>query len=454
MIATIKPRKKEAKMAIKDIIVMSKTELKRLYLVKKAIAGEVSQVEIAEALDLSERQIRRIVKRVKEKGDEGVVHGLRGVESNRRYDEVFKGKVIGIYKKKYGDFGPTFASEKLDGLEETKLSKETLRKWLMSDKEIECVWQRKGRKHRRWRERKAHRGEMLQMDGSVHDWLEGRGLKCVLMAYIDDADNEVHARFYGYEGTKPAMDSFRRYIRKYGIPNSLYADGHTTYRSPDKLTIEEELAGKAKSQTQFERAVGELGVKIIPAYSPQAKGRIERQFRTFQDRLVKELRLHGINSIEEANEFLKTYLPIYNKKFGVIPREKADLHRRVPKGINLDRIFCIKTPHVLRNDTTVVHETKLYQVKDKTKAKKVTVEEQINGTIKIYAGKDRSLRYQEITRIPEKKEKKIRKPEIKLASLPKKKYIPSADHPWRSFKFGRSSKAVNGQAVKPLAGQF
>ena len=441
-------------MAIKDIIMMSRKELKRLHLVKKAIAGEVSQIKVAEALDLSDRQVRRMVKRVKEKGEEGVVHGLRGVVSNRRYDEGFKGKVIEIYKSRYGDFGPTFASEKFEEVEEIKISDETLRKWLSADKDIECVWQRKGCKHQRWRERKGHRGEMVQMDGSIHGWFEGRGPKSVLMAYIDDADNELYARFYDYEGTKPAMDSFRRYIRKYGVPHSLYADRHTTYRSTDKLTIEEELAGKEKSQTQFERAVGELGVKIIPAYSPQAKGRIERQFKTLQDRLIKEMRLKGISDVDGGNEFLKEYLPEYSKKFGVIPREKADLHRPVSKGINLDRIFCIKTSHVLRNDATVVHETKLYQVNEKTKAKKVTVEERIDGTIKIYAGKDTSLRYTEITRLPEKKEKKIRKPEIRLASLARKKYIPPKDHPWRKFKYGCKAKRFILEGNKPLDASF
>lgn len=437
-------------MAGKDIIIMSKQELKRLCLIKEVIKGKVKWREAAEILDLSIRQIGRIIASVKVFGDKGVIHKLRGIESNRRHKDEFNKRVIEIYKNKYGDFGPTFASEKFEDIEGIKLSKETLRKLLRGNKEIDCVWQRKGRAHRRWRERKAYRGEMVQMDGSIHDWFEGRGPKCVLMAYIDDADNETYARFYGYEGTKPAMDSFRRYIRKYGIAHSLYADRHTTYRSTDKLTIEEELAGKVKSQTQFERAVGELGVKIIPAYSPQAKGRIERQFRIFQDRLVKELRLKGISNIEEANKFMKIYLPIYNKKFGVIPREKADLHRTVPEGINLDRIFCIKTVHVLRNDSTVAHDSKLYQVKDKTKAKKVVVEERIDGTIKIYDGKDKRLRYNEITRLPEKKEKQKRKLEIKFGRLPKRKYIPPADHPWRKFQYGLKDRRLIRQGIKPL----
>jgi len=421
--------------AIKDIIIMSKKELKRLYLVKKAIAREVSQIKIAEVLDLSDRQIRRIVKKVKEEGDKGIVHGLRGVESNRRYSEGFKKKVIEIYKKKYKDFGPTLAIEKFEELEEIKLSAETLRKWLCADKAIECMWQRKGRKHRQWRERKFHSGEMVQMDGSRHDWFEGRGPECVIMGYKDDASSEVFARFYEYEGTFPAMDSFRRYTRKYGVPQSLYADRHTTYCSKDKLSIEEELEGKTKKATQFERAVGELGVRMIPAYSPQAKGRIERQFRTFQDRVIKEMRLKNISNIEDGNKFLEYYLPIYNKRFSVLPREKLDFHSPLPKGINLDRIFCIKEQRVLRNDFTVSYEGKLYQVYDKIKAEKVSVEELMDGSISLYC-KDKRLKYKRIEYLPKKKIETVKKPKTGVIDKASKQWIPPKNHPWRSFRIG------------------
>lgn len=292
---------------------------------------------------------------------------------------------------------------------------------------------------------------MVQMDGSEHDWFEGRGPICVIMGYIDDASNEVYGRFYEYEGTLPAMASFRGYIRKYGIPDSLYADRHTTYHSKDKLTIAEELEGKTKKETQFERAVGELGVKIIPAYSPQAKGRIERQFRTFQDRLIKEMRLRRINSIKEANEFLKYYLPIYNKRFGVISEGKANLHSPITKGINLDRILCIKTERTVRNDSTIKHNKKLYQIEEKTKAKKVTVEERINGTMKIYARDDKSLRYREITSLPKKKRSDKIEVKMTLKSLPRKKYIPPLDHPWRTYRNRWGRQELKQKDIKPLA---
>jgi len=416
--------------ARKDIIIMSREEVKKLNIIRQVIGKKIKWKEASSFLEVSMRQIARLVNRVKTFGEEGIIHRLRGKPSNRRCDE--KEKILKLYKAQYEGFGPTLASEKLFEIDQIKISDETLRKWLGADKEIEYEWQRKGRKHRKWRERKSHCGEMVQMDGSHHDWFEGRGLDCCLMGYIDDAASRVYARFYEYEGTIPAMDSFRRYIRKYGIPHSLYTDRHTTYQSTGKLSIEDELAGKRKPETQFERAIGELRVTIIPAYSPQAKGRIERQFRTFQDRLIKEMRLRKIASVEEANKFLEYYLPIYNKRFSVVPREKADLHLPVSKGVNLDRILCIKTNHPLRNDFTVVHEGAWYQIVEHTKCKKVFVEERVNGSIKIYAG-NKSLQYKQITEIPNKKYQREKKSEIKLDGMPKKKYIPPKDHPWRQF---------------------
>jgi hypothetical protein len=415
-----------------DIIIMSRKELKRLHLVKKAIAGEVRQVEVAEVLGISDRQVRRLVKQVEEEGDTGIIHGLRGKRSNRKYDEGFKDKVIELYRRKYEGFGPALACEKLIEKEGKKLSDETLRKWLKSEGEWE--WERKGRAHRQWRERKEHCGAMVQMDGSHHDWLEGRGPWLVLMAYTDDATGRVYGRFYDYEGTKPAMDSFRGYIRKHGIPQSVYADKHTTYQSWEKLTVEDELAGKEKADTQFGRALKELGVRLIPAHSPQAKGRIERLFKTFQDRLVKELRLKGIKTKEEANRFLdEEYLEKFNDKFCVMARGRADLHRKVSKSIKLERIFCIKEQRVLRNDFTVIYENKLYQVHDRIRAGKVTIEERIDGSLCMYCG-DKGLKYKQIEALPKRKTEVVRKP--KAVFLAGKQWIPPKDHPWRNFKVG------------------
>jgi hypothetical protein len=249
------------------------------------------------------------------------------------------------------------------------------------------------------------------------------------MGYIDDARGEAFGRFYPYEGTIPAMDSFKRYIRKNGLPMSVYLDKHTTYKSTAKPTIEEEL-NNTGALSEFERALKELGVKVIHANSPQAKGRIERLFKTLQDRLVKEMRLRGIRTIEEANGFLEEYLPVYNKRFTVCAKGKDNLHRPLCKEVDLDGILCIKTERRLRNDFTVAHNNKLYQVKDHLHTSKVIVEDRLDGSLRI-TYKDRVLKYREITERP-----RPITPTSSTANV-RKPPIPEANHPWRMFKYGR-----------------
>ena len=264
------------------------------------------------------------------------------------------------------------------------------------------------------------------MDGSKHDWFEGRGPECVLMAYIDDTTNQVYGRFYTYEGTLPAMDSFKRYIKKYGIPMSIYFDRHTTYKSPSEPTIEDEING-TEPLSEFGRALRELGVERIHAYSPQAKGRIERQFRTLQDRLIKEMRLRGISTIEEANTFLEeSYWANYNKKFMVKAQHKGNLHRAIPRGLITDRILCIRTEHTVRNDNTIAHDKKLYQLQEAfPKNAKVRVEERVDGTMLIIY-QDRRIKYSQIQARPERMHQDKRKPRRKVS------HSLSADHPWRA----------------------
>jgi transposase-like protein len=417
--------RKGGEMAGKDIIMLNQRELRRLHVIHKALDETLKQAEAAEILSLSDRQIRRIIKKVRLEGDAGIIHKARGKLSNRRLPKKVKDKVIKFYRKKLKGFGPTLASEKLLEMEGIKINEDTLRKWLIETGDWEKV--RKSRKHRQWRERKHHLGEMIQIDGSHHDWFEGRGPKCVLMGYIDDATGKVFARFYEYEGTMPAMDSFKQYVKKYGIPIRAYLDKHMTYKSPKKA----EFPGYDEEPlSQFERAMKELGVKVSHAHSPQAKGRIERLFRTFQDRVVKEMRLKGIKTIEEANKFMVSYLPLYNEKFAVKAKEKGDIHRDIPKGMNLDRMLCIKTERTLRNDFTIAHRGKLYQIQGKIKTKKVIVEERINGTMAI-THNDTFLKFNEITERPEKQKMKPRLNEKK------KRCTPPADHPWRKFNINR-----------------
>jgi len=411
-------------MAGEDMIMVRQGELKRLHVIRKVLERVIRQVEAAEILSLSGRQIRRIVKRIRSEGDRGVIHKSRGRPSNRRIPHKIKDRVIRLYRAQYKDFGPTLASEKLLERDRIEIRDETLRRWLIEGGD----WKksRKRGRHRQWRERKHHYGEMVQMDGSHHAWFEGRGGPCVFMSYIDDATGKAFGRFYEYEGTIPAMDSFKRYIKKNGLPMRVYLDKHSTYKSTAKPTIEDELNDVAPL-SEFERALKELGVEVSHAHSPQAKGRIERLFRTLQDRLVKEMRLRGIRTIEEGNQFLEEYLPLYNKRFSVWPKEKDDFHRSLAKGMNLDAILCIKTERALRNDFTVAHNRKLYQVEEMIKASKVMVQDRIDGSM-IMIHKGRALRFKEITERPPREKKEP------IVVRRRKPYIPPTDHPWRRFK--------------------
>jgi len=407
-------------MAGKDIITMSQKELKRLHIIHKVIDKRLKQIDAAKLLELCTKQISRLVRKVRQEGDKGMMHKSRGALSHNATPEKKKDKIISLYKEKYNDFGPLLASEKLFEIDKLRISDETLRNWLIT----EGLWikNRRHKKHHKWRERKHFFGEMIQIDGSHHDWFEGRGPKCVLMGYIDDANNNVFARFHEYEGTFPFMDSFKRYVKRYGIPCSIYIDRHSTYRSPKKPTIEDELENR-ESLSEVERALKELSVEVIHARSPQAKGRVERLFRTFQDRVIKEMRLKGIKSIEEANKFLSYYLSIFNKRFSLESLEKGDLHKPLTKDIDLDSMLCIKTKHALRNDSTVAHDKQLYQIIDSINAKELTVEERISGKILItHNGK--ILKYKKINNRPVRKETK--KPYIFKI---KKVWRPPMEHP-------------------------
>ncbi len=424
-------------MGREGIIMARPKELRKLHIIQRVLEKEITQGEASEILRLSSRQIRRIVKRVRREGDRGVIHRSRGRPSNRRMPDEIRDKVIGLYRSEYGDFGPRLASEKLEERNQVEVHEETLRLWLLESGD----WKkrRKRRGHRRWRERKHHFGEMVQIDGSHHDWFEGRGPGCVLMGYIDDATGKAFGRFYDYEGTIPAMDSLKRYIRKYGLPLCVYLDRHTTYQSNAKRSMEDAL-NEEVPLSEFERALKELGVEVIHAYSPQAKGRVERLFGTLQDRLVKEMRLRGIRTIQEGNDFLRHYLPLYNRRFAVRPVKGNDLHRPLPKGLDLDSILCMKTERTLRNDFTVAYHGKRYQIEEKTRASKVTIHEHMDGSMKMIY-RDRALRFKEIKTGLRKQEKEP------VREGRRKPPIPPANHPWRrGFKFG-NHKHERGNAI-------
>lgn len=419
----------------KDILMMTREEIRRYQIIRKALEREINQQEASEVLRLSDRQVRRIVKRVKIEGEAGVIHRLRGCSGNRSIKASFKEKVLKLYRSCYEDFGPTLASEKLFQRDGLKVNDETLRLWLIK----EALWKDRPRKQRKalsWRQRKDHLGEMVQLDGSHHDWLEARGPKLVLMGYIDDAISRFYGKFHSYEGTMPAMDSLKGYIKRYGIPKSIYLDRHSTYKNNKKYAYTDWPFRDKEELTQFGRAASQLGIELIYAQSPQAKGRVERVFKTLQDRLVKELRLENAKTCQEANEVLERYLIGFNKKFEVVAKRKGDLHRPADKRIALDDILAVQTERSLRNDRTVLHNKRWYQVLNKTRAKHITVCDYLNGRISIKQGNN-NLNYKliegPVSRV------KLKAPQIKTRL--RKRYIPPKDSYWRiGFKLPGSLK--------------
>jgi transposase-like protein len=410
-----------------EILTMKRSEIKRFAIIEKVIKKELKQIEAAEVLGISDRQVRRLVIAVRARGEAGIIHGLRGKESHRKISNKIRDKILRLCRGQYEGFGPLFAAEKLKERDGITVSKETLRQWLIKD----GLWQVKRggkKKHLQWRERKAHHGQMLQMDGSHHAWLEDRGPVLALMGLIDDATGQVSARFYEYEGTIPAMDSLKRYIQKHGIPASVYLDKHTTYKSSAKETIEEELEDR-KPLSQFEKACAKIGIEVIHANSPQAKGRVERLFRTLQDRLVKELRLANVKTLNEANVELEKVLISFNKQFSVTPRELGDLHRKVPSGVRLNEVFLIETSRTLRNDNTIAHQKQWYQISTPTRVKKVVLQEHLDGSLRI-VGNGKNLEFKRI-----KQPSREYKPKVRLKT---RRLIPGIRHPWRGYWVGKT----------------
>jgi transposase len=417
-------------------VILKEKEFRRIRVLDRVELGEIRVKEASEILGISRRQVSRLLRRYRREGWRGVVHRARGRPSHRRLKD--REEILRLYKEKYGDFGPTLASEKLLEIDGIRVSRETLRKWLL-DEDGEYEWRRRRRPHRKWRERKGCFGEMVQIDGSEHDWLEGRGPKMVLMGYVDDATGMVYGRFYEYEGVIPAMDSMYRYIERYGIPETIYLDRHSTYKVNRAATIREELSGE-RALSQFERAMKELGVGVIHATSAPAKGRVENRFKTLQDRLIKELRLKGVSTIEGANKLLEWYLDVFNARFAKPAKKDVDLHRKCPEKSVLDGILCIKEERVLRKDSTVRYKNRIYLVTEpiSCRVSRVMVEERLDGSIWI-KHKDRYLKYREIS-IGD-----ISKREEKRGSIRRKKrvYRPGKNHPWKRYNIFDSRRRRN-----------
>ncbi len=416
-------------------LTMSKKEINYFEVVSRLIRKEINGTKASELLDLTVRQIRRIKKKVKNNGPQALIHGNRGRPSNRAIPSKEKSKIVALLHQHYADFGPTFACEKLAELHGIIHDPKTIRAIQIT----EGLWtpnrKKKREEHRTWRKRKDAFGEMTQFDGSYHDWFEGRcetDEQC-LLATIDDATGAVvQAEFAPHEGVLPVMGFWQEYILSHGKPRCIYLDKFSTYKMNQKVAIE-----NPDTKTQFQRACQELDIQLIFANSPQAKGRVEKLFHTFQDRLIKELRLANISTIEAANCFLKqTFLPKFNARFSVQPTIKTNLHRPLSKEEkkNLTSILSRHTARTVQNDFTLAFNTTWYQLTKHQpctirKKERVTVEEHTDGTIYIcHRGKE--LNY-EILPIRPKKAKKV--PWILAATRQPVK--PALDHPWRSFHY-------------------
>jgi hypothetical protein len=416
---------------------MSQAERDRLKVLQSVLDGLRPQAEAARLLKLTPRHLRRLLGKLRQDGDTALVHGLRGRPSNHACDPELKATVLAAYQARYADFGPTFACEKLakEGLE---VSAETLRRWLLAA----GLWQRRRRRepHRSRRARRACFGELVQIDASVHDWLEGRGEQIVLITMIDDATGHVLARFYRSGTVEAHMDLLGRWLRRYGRPLALYSDRHSIFEPQDK--------GKAlpDAETQFGRALRELGIELIRAHSPQAKGRVERSFGTAQDRWVKELRLAGATTLEEANAVLAWLVPQHNRRFAKKPRESRDGHRELGQGHNLEAILSIQEERVVSNDYVVRFANRFLQVLPPAypglRQGKVVVEQRLDGSLWLRFG-ERYLKYREIGPAERtgraegsgRGEEAKRKPQEKEEG--EKPWKPGPDHPWRKPASGR-----------------
>ena len=315
--------------------------------------------EVSQKLGLSYRQSRRSYKRFREEGDAGLVHRSRGQPSPRAKPAEFRRAVLERYRERYEGFGPTLATEKLAG-DGYKLGHETLRRWLMVDGQ----WSRRRKrgKHRTRRPRREHFGELVQMDGSHHEWFGAGRLRTCLMNMVDDATGATMALMAEQETTEGAMKLLWNWIERYGIPKALYTDKKNVFVTDREPTIEEQLAGE-EPMTAFGKACKKLGIEIIRAHSPQAKGRVERSNGVYQDRLVKELRLRGITTVEDANKLLaEGFSEALNAKFEQEPASPTDFHRRVPKRLNLAEVFCCEETRTVQNDWTIRYNNRFYQI--------------------------------------------------------------------------------------------
>lgn len=418
----------------------------RFDIISKVLKKEMKPGQAGKLLDVSVRQIRRLRQAVRKDGIKAVTHGLKGKQSNHHIDESIREKALQLIRENYSDFKPTFASEKLAENHDIILSYQTARRWMTK----EGIWKIRKQKqegYHAWRPRKEYFGELEQFDGSYHYWFENRfidsdrnPIEVCLLAAIDDATGEItKAEFSAHEGIVPVFTFWKNYVEKTGKPKAIYLDKFSTYKINHKAAVD-----NSELITQFQRAMRALGIEVIPANSPQAKGRIERLFKTLQDRLVKELRLAKINNPIDGNKFLKEiFISKFNKQFSVVPAKEGDVHKPLSKEEKqtISDIFSIHETRRVNNDFTIQFKNKWYQL---TEIQPITVRPQeivlmeiwLDGSIHILL-KNYQLEY---IILPEKpKKQRIKQPII--LTTHKLNYKPPPDHPWRKYPTTEHKKA-------------
>jgi transposase len=424
-------------------IAMSQRERDRLRVLHEVKQKHLTQVEAAQRLKVTDRHVRRMLIRMGERGDGGIVHQLRGRPSNRKLAASLEQKILARIRHRYADFGPTLAVEHL-AKEGLRVSRETLRKWMIQG----ALWRPRRQRVKAvhvWRERRARFGELAMQDSSPFRWLEDRGPACQLIAVIDDATSRIWARFAEHDNTEENLRTLGGWLRRYGRPLAHYTDRNSIFQTTRPAQLAEQLRGHP-ARTQFGRALNELGIEWIAAHSPQAKGRIERLFETLQDRLVKEMRLAGIDTIQAANQFLELrFIPEWEQRFTVAPRQPRNAHRPLGPEHRLEEILSVRVARQVAQDHTVSWEGNRWSVlREEVRAglpgAQVEIERRLDGSHWLrFRG-----RYLRLRHCPEPPPRAtspsgLRPPGLvaKKNKQPKPKYIPPRQHPWRTFLYGR-----------------
>ncbi|OGO48768.1 MAG: hypothetical protein A2W34_04840 [Chloroflexi bacterium RBG_16_64_32] len=427
-------------------VTLTVREQKRLWVIMEVLADRWSARQGAAQLELSLRQMRRVLAAYRSDGPAGLVHGNRGRPSPRRIPAEMREQVLRLTSTSYPDFNDHHLSEVLAEEHGLCLSRSSLRR-MRRQAGLASPRKRRAPRHRSWRERAPQPGMLLQLDGSQHDWLEGRGPQLCLIAAIDDATGEVPwALFRPEEDAAGYFLLLQHLSRTHGLPLAVYADRHTIFQSPKKASIAEQLAGKPP-RSQFGRLVDELGIRLIPAYSPQAKGRVERLFGTLQDRLVKALRRAAAASLEDANQVLQHFLPRFNARFAVAPAQPESCYRPWPAGLQPDSVFCFKHERVVAKDNTISFNGHRLSIASPPSRRsyahcRVEVRQQLDGQLLVCYQATPLARFKPLdpgpppvgkftpASPPPTAQPHTAKP-LPRSKLPRRPYKPPPDHPWR-----------------------